>query len=132
MAPAGWHIIHAYSLEPYESWISLKKDRKAYETFKKERSQPLFRAVRKIIPDVERRIAMEGTVVKIGSPLTHARFTRRYKGSYGPAIRAGEAEFPWPDTPIQGFKRVGRFETRDSVNASQRAHAALLCFRTNL
>jgi hypothetical protein len=41
------------------------------------------------------------------SPLTHARFCRRHRGSYGPAIRAGEAEFPWPRTPIENLYRIG-------------------------
>ena len=29
-----------------------------------------------------------------GSPHTHARYNRRYQGTYGPAIRAGKAKFP--------------------------------------
>lgn len=107
MAPPGWHIIHAYTLEPYEKWPALKLDRKAYEAYKAERAVPLFDAVRKVVPDLDERLEKEGVVVKIGSPLTHSRFARRHMGSYGPAIKAGEAEFPWPDTPIKGFFRVG-------------------------
>lgn len=30
----------------------------------------------------------------VGTPLTHERFLRRNRGSYGPAIKAGEAMFP--------------------------------------
>ncbi|MEO0854144.1 MAG: carotene isomerase, partial [Cyanobacteria bacterium J06648_11] len=39
-------------------------------------------------------------LVLVGTPLTHERFLRRDRGSYGPAIRAGEALFPGPKTPI--------------------------------
>ena len=39
----------------------------------------------------------------MGTPLTHARYLRRHRGSYGPAIRAGEALFPWPATPLPGL-----------------------------
>lgn len=32
--------------------------------------------------------------LQVGTPLTHERFLRRHRGSYGPAIRAGEGLFP--------------------------------------
>jgi phytoene dehydrogenase-like protein len=51
----------------------------------------------KVIPDIRER----ASVVKIGTPLTHRRFLRRYEGSYGPAIQAGEGSFPFPGTPIK-------------------------------
>ena len=40
-----------------------------------------------------------------GSPLTHARFLNRYKGTYGPAISAAGGSFPGPKTPIKGLYR---------------------------
>lgn len=36
----------------------------------------------------------------VGTPLTHKRFLRRNRGTYGPAIKAGEATFPGQATPI--------------------------------
>lgn len=36
----------------------------------------------------------------IGSPLTHERFLRRHRGSYGPELRAGERDFPGAKTPV--------------------------------
>lgn len=36
----------------------------------------------------------------VGTPLTHKRFLRRNRGTYGPAIKAGEATFPGHSTPI--------------------------------
>lgn len=107
LAPDGFHIIHAYTLEPFGRWPALSSDRTAYEAAKKEAAVPLFKAIRSIIPDLEARLDHEHAVCKIGSPLTHARFCRRYKGSYGPAIRAGKSEFPWPKTPVSGLLRVG-------------------------
>ena len=36
----------------------------------------------------------------VGTPLTHKRFLRRNRGTYGPAIKAGEATFPGQATSI--------------------------------
>lgn len=36
----------------------------------------------------------------VGTPLTHQRFLRRNRGTYGPAIKAGKASFPRHSTPI--------------------------------
>lgn len=44
-----------------------------------------------------------------GSPLTHARFLNRYKGTYGPAISAASGSFPGPKTPIKGLYRRAAF-----------------------
>ena len=37
------------------------------------------------------------------SPLTHERFNRRHKGTFGPALRAGKAKFPYPKSPLPGL-----------------------------
>ena len=36
----------------------------------------------------------------VGTPLTHKRFLRRDRGTYGPAIEAGKGTFPGHSTPI--------------------------------
>ncbi|CAL5377994.1 unnamed protein product [Camellia sinensis] len=36
----------------------------------------------------------------VGTPLTHQRFLRRNRGTYGPAIQAGKGTFPGHSTPI--------------------------------
>lgn len=46
-------------------------------------------------------------LVENRTPLTHQRFLNRHKGSYGPAIRAGEASFPFPGTPVDGLLVCG-------------------------
>lgn len=106
LAPEGWHIVHAYTLEEYDRWLAFGKNREAYEAAKEKAAQPLFQAIRHVVPDLDDRLKKEGSIVKLGSPLTHARFNRRYKGTYGAAIDAGNAEFEWPsDIPIERLKR---------------------------
>lgn len=106
MAPEGFHIVHAYTLEKYDKWPALSKKRKEYEEAKKEAAEPLFTAIRHVIPDLDERLSHENAILKLGSPATHARFNRRYKGTYGAAIDASKAEFEWPgDIPVQGLKR---------------------------
>lgn len=61
-----------------------------YKVLKEERSAVLWRAVEQIIPDIRQR----AEVTMVGTPLTHQRFLRRHRGSYGPAIKAGQAMFP--------------------------------------
>lgn len=50
----------------------------------------LWAGVEKIIPDIRKR----AEVTMVGTPLTHERFLRRHRGSYGPAIQAGKGLFP--------------------------------------
>lgn len=106
MAPRGWHIVHAYTLEPYDGWKELRKDRRAYEEAKKKAARPLFSAIRHVIADLDHRLGHKDAICKLGSPLTHARFNRRFKGTYGAAIQAGKSEFEWPEEiPIRNLKR---------------------------
>ncbi|CAN8067843.1 unnamed protein product [Agarophyton chilense] len=108
LAPEGWHIIHCYTLDNYDKWPALRSDRDLYEATKNEAARPLYEAVRHVIPDLDERLKHEHAFVKIGSPLTHARFNRRYKGTYGAAIVAGKSEFEWPDDiPIKNLMRCG-------------------------
>lgn len=107
LAPEGWHIVHAYTLEPFEKWPGLAKNREAYTEAKAKAAEPLFTAIRSVIPDLDERLKHQDAVCMIGSPLTHARFCRRWQGTYGPAIAAGTAEFPWPNTPIENLYRIG-------------------------
>ena len=53
--------------------------------------------------DIRLRVEVES----VGTPLTHSRYLRRHKGSYGPAIKAGQGSFPWQATPIPGLFTVG-------------------------
>jgi carotene isomerase len=121
LAPAGHHVVHAYTLETFEGW---HKD-SSYGDRKRERAQPLFRALEKVIPDVRDRITLE----LIGTPLTHARFLRRYNGTYGPAIAAGTGMFPGCRTPIYGLYRVGD-STMPGIGVPAVAASGILCANT--
>lgn len=121
-APAGYHTVHAYTLEPFEDWA--KEDRKSpeYEQKKREKVQSLYRAVERIIPDVRERVELE----LIGTPLTHSRFLRRYKGTYGPAIAAPANRFPSGKTPIKGLHLVGD-STLPGIGVPAVAASGILC-----
>lgn len=123
LAPPGHHAIHAYTLEPFADW---KRD-EFYQQRKRERSQSLFQALEKIIPDVRSRIVLE----MIGTPLTHARFLRRYQGTYGPAIAAGKGTFPGPHTPISGLYCVGD-STMPGIGVPAVAASGIICANTLL
>jgi phytoene dehydrogenase-like protein len=105
LAPAGKHCLHAYTpaTEPYGPWAGLDRRSAEYAALKEERSQVLWRAVERVIPDIRAR----AEVTMVGTPLTHARFLRRDRGSYGPAIAAGTGLFPGPQTPIPGLLTCG-------------------------
>lgn len=106
IAPPGWHVVHAYTLQNYDGWVELRKNKTLYNAAKADAAAPLFQAIRHVIPDLDTRLEDEDAVVMIGSPATHARFNRRYKGTYGAAIDAGKAEFEWPgDIPVRNLKR---------------------------
>jgi phytoene dehydrogenase-like protein len=88
LAPPGKHVVHAYYAgnEPYALWEGLKRGSPEYEVLKEERSQVLWAAVERIIPDIRARCE----VTLAASPLTHEAFNRRHRGSYGPGFKAGK------------------------------------------
>jgi phytoene dehydrogenase-like protein len=83
LAPEGYILVHAYGAgnEPYELWESLSRGSPEYAALKEKRAESLWRAVESVIPDVRERTILE----LIGSPLTHERFLRRPRGTYGSA-----------------------------------------------
>ena len=110
LAPPGHHVIHAYTMELWEDWeqfqdkkYRLGEGKAKYEALKRERSSVLYKALEKVIPDIHSRVKKE----MIGSPITHAFFLRRYKGTYGPGFVAGKQSFPGPATPIKKLLRAG-------------------------
>lgn len=121
LAPEGHHVVHTYTLEPYEGW----ERGEGYEAKKKARSQPLFRALERVIPDIRQRIILE----LIGTPLTHSYYLRRHKGTYGPAIAAGKGMFPSCQTPISGLYRVGD-STMPGIGVPAVAASGILCANT--
>ena len=106
LAPKGKHCLHAYypATEPFEIWDGLSRDE--YEALKKERSQALWAAVERVIPDIRRR----AEISMVGTPKTHEMYLRRHKGSYGAAFRAGVETFPFGGaSPVPGLVCAGDF-----------------------
>jgi phytoene dehydrogenase-like protein len=118
LAPAKHHVVHAYTLEPFAGW---QRD-DTYENRKRQKAEPLFRALERVIPDICDRVVLE----LIGTPLTHARYLRRYQGTYGPAIAAGKGMFPSCHTPISGLYRVGD-STLPGIGVPAVAASGILC-----
>ncbi|XP_020106139.1 prolycopene isomerase 2, chloroplastic [Ananas comosus] len=100
LAPPGKHVLHAYTpgTEPFGLWEGLDRKGAEYRRLKEERSEVMWRAVERA---VGRGFDREKCEVKlVGTPLTHKRFLRRNRGTYGPAIKAGQGTFPGHATPI--------------------------------
>ena len=63
----------------------------------------MWRALEKVIPDVRSRVVTE----LVASPLTHERFLRREKGSYGPLLFPGDETIPYAGTQVPGLLHCG-------------------------
>ncbi|KAH7575902.1 hypothetical protein JRO89_XS02G0249300 [Xanthoceras sorbifolium] len=100
LAPPGKHVLHAYTpgTEPFELWEGLDRRSSAYKKLKAERSEVMWRAVERALGPGFSRDKCD--VKLVGTPLTHQRFLRRNRGTYGPAIQAGKGTFPGHSTPI--------------------------------
>jgi carotene isomerase len=118
LAPLGKHVVHAYTLEPWDPW---QRD-ETYGQRKQTRAQPLYQALKQVIPDICDRVDME----LIGTPLTHQRFLRRYRGTYGAAIAADTGVFPNCKTPISGLLRVGD-STLPGIGVPAVAASGIMC-----
>nr|XP_025667972.1 prolycopene isomerase, chloroplastic [Arachis hypogaea] len=100
LAPPGKHVLHAYmpGTEPFELWEGLDRTSAEYRKLKAERSEVMWKAVERVLGEGFKREKCE--VKLVGSPLTHERFLRRNRGTYGPALQAGKETFPGHSTPI--------------------------------
>lgn len=105
LAPDNKHVIHVYTPgnEPYDLWQGLDRKSPDYAQLKQQRAEVMWQALERIIPDI--RVRCEVSLV--GTPLTHERFLRRHRGTYGPGIRAGTGLFPGPKTKIPGLLCCG-------------------------
>ena len=105
MAPIGKHVLHGYTPanEPWEIWNDLKTSSKEYKDLKEKRCEIFLNPLRKIIPDIDKRIEIK----MLGTPLTHQKFTYTSSGSYGPAISAKQGLFPGYKTPIKNVFSCG-------------------------
>jgi phytoene dehydrogenase-like protein len=65
----------------------------------------------------------------VGTPLTHERFLRRHRGSYGPAISARSGTFPGPKTPVPGLYACGD-STMPGIGVPAAAASGMMCANT--
>jgi len=110
LAPKGKHVVHAYvpATEPFEKWAHyFKKPRSSspeYKAAKEEAVQILWTAVEQYIPDVRDRVDLQFAA----TPLTHARFLRKFQGTYGPYLPASKGELLMGHrTPLNNFWLCG-------------------------
>ena len=105
MSPKGKHVLHGYTPanEPWEIWENLNPHSLEYKKLKEERCEIFMEPLRKIIPDIDKRIEIK----MLGTPLTHKRFTNTHCGSYGPAISAKKSLFPGYKTPFKNVFSCG-------------------------
>ncbi|EJK47648.1 hypothetical protein THAOC_33618 [Thalassiosira oceanica] len=80
-----------------------------YKALKDEKAEALWIALKRIIPDIRERAARKGSVVEVGTPLTHRRFNRRFRGTYCPAPSAGKDVWSLngAKTPVDGLLACG-------------------------
>lgn len=110
-------VIHAYGAgnEDYNEWVGLRRRRSRmsgegrggyddddggddYERMKAEGAEYLYRSVGRALDLSVEEIKARSDVALIGSPLTHERYNRRDKGTYGAAWGSMISS---PETPLK-------------------------------
>jgi hypothetical protein len=101
LAPDGFHIIHAYTLEPFDKWSALVKDKAVYAAAKKEAAAPLFTAIRSIIPDLDDRLQHPDAICKLGfvCRITAAIFRSIHTGPFNRILTLLASTYPFPCLP---------------------------------
>ncbi|MCS5700759.1 carotene isomerase [Cyanobium sp. FGCU-52] len=104
LAPAGHHILHAFTPSSIEAWKGLGPA--AYAAKKQADAQRLILRLEAILPGLAAAIELQ----EIGTPRTHRRFLGRMGGSYGPipALKLpGLLPMPFNRTGLPGLYCVG-------------------------
>lgn len=104
LAPAGCHILHAFTPASMELWQGLGPS--AYAAKKQAAAQRLIQRLEAILPGLAGAIKLR----EVGSPRSHRRFLGRHQGSYGPvpALQLpGLLPMPFNRTAIGGLYCVG-------------------------
>jgi phytoene dehydrogenase-like protein len=131
LAPEGYHIVHAYTAAcdnfgPWEKFLEDGEIGKVghspnsgaskrysssseYNVLKEEKANVLWKAIECVIPDVRERAQRDGSIVIVGTPLTHRRYNQRFRGTYGPAPSPGKDvwELAGSKTEIEGLLACG-------------------------
>ncbi|MGG6295166.1 carotenoid isomerase [Leptolyngbya sp. AN02str] len=104
LAPAGHHIIHAFTPDWIEDWQHLSA--KEYEAKKEVVAAQLIERLEAIFPDLANALDYQ----EVGTPRTHRRFLGRADGTYGPIPRRkllGLLGMPFNRTAVPGLYCVG-------------------------
>jgi prolycopene isomerase len=104
VAPAGHHIVHAFTPSWMEEWQGLSTQN--YQHKKEEAAARLIGRLEGIFPGIEAALDYQ----EVGTPRTHRRFLGREDGTYGPIPRrklAGLLGMPFNRTAIPGLYCVG-------------------------
>jgi phytoene dehydrogenase-like protein len=151
LAPDGYHVVHAYTAacDSFEDWepfldggvdlgkVGLSPNSAAaskyaaserYRTLKEQKAEVLWQAVERVIPDVRKRVKQKGSIVLIGTPLTHRRYNQRFRGTYGPSNSPGKDvwELPGATTRIKGLLACG-----DTTFPGKSRHALVFVWCSN-
>ena len=105
LAPKGHHVLHGYTPanEPWELWRDLERGSADYTNLKAERCGLFHTVLEQLVPDWRDQLEIELQ----GTPLTHHRYLRVHRGSYGPAWPADRGPFPGGATPINRLVLCG-------------------------
>ena len=104
LAPAGRHIVHAFTPSSMEHWQGLTPA--AYRAKKQADADRLIGRLEAILPGLKGAIRHR----EVGTPRSHRRFLGRMGGSYGPipALRLpGLLPMPFNRTGLAGLYAVG-------------------------
>ncbi|BAU08279.1 carotenoid isomerase [Fischerella sp. NIES-3754] len=104
LAPAGYHIVHAFTPHWINDWQGLSV--KNYEANKEKAAWRIIERLEKIFPGLDASL----DYLEVGTPRTHRRFLGREDGTYGPIPRRklrGLLAMPFNRTAIPGLYCVG-------------------------
>jgi prolycopene isomerase len=104
LAPAGHHIIHAFTPSWLDDWQNLTAAE--YEAKKELQAGKLLDRLEQLFPGLNAGMDF----LEVGTPRTHRRFLGRADGSYGPMPSrklAGLLPMPFNRTKVPGLYCVG-------------------------
>ncbi len=104
LAPAGYHIIHAFTPDWIDNWQGLTPSE--YESNKEAAAWEIIDRLEKIFPGLNAGL----DYLEVGTPRTHRRFLGRVDGTYGPIPRRklwGLLGMPFNRTDVPGLYCVG-------------------------
>ncbi|MBD2212823.1 carotene isomerase [Nostoc linckia FACHB-104] len=104
LAPAGYHIIHAFTPDWIDNWQGLTEQE--YEKRKEAAAWRIIDRLEQIFPGLDAGM----DYLEVGTPRTHRRFLGREDGTYGPIPRRklrGLLSMPFNRTAIPGLYCVG-------------------------